>query len=495
MPKYSSLITLSIALILYLTGCAHIPLPTRSVHTGESGPPGRSADFFASLDYRIKESEVIDPGVFRVKGYPYLRVNRFLASFRAEAAADEAAFSAWVDRMQDLDQKARVYETANLVVADGTAFKSLDGGAGLKSRIAACGDLLKAIDFKGKNKRKDLPGNISAPDDYIQLRRILGVSPITGWFVLHGVLNWQEEVRERFSLKPPAGWKTRLYLPDLTIDPSTFQQRPVQADPDALGIPSYSPADMEILFRMHAPVWEIQVQGDHDRIGRPVWTKQETLDVDTGAPTTYTRLSFTRFGKDILTQLNYIIWFPARPRTGPLDIYGGLLDGVNLRITLDKDGQPLLYETMHNCGCYYKAYPTPGLEVRREIDYEEPPLILKAPDIDPARQRLALAMESGTHFVQHIFPVSRKARPPATGYSLADYGRLRSLPLANGRRKSMFAENSIAPGSERLERFLLWPTGVLSPGAMRQWGRHAVAFKGRRHFDDPFYMDRMFTRK
>jgi hypothetical protein len=56
----------------------------------------------------------------------------------------------------------------------------------------------------------------------------------------------------------------------------------------------------------------------------------------------------------------------------------------------------------------------------------------------------------------------------------------------------MFNLYGIAPGSERLERFILWHTGVLSPGAMRQWGRHAVAFVGKRHFDDPFFMDKMF---
>jgi hypothetical protein len=27
---------------------------------------------------------------------------------------------------------------------------------------------------------------------------------------------------------------------------------------------------------------------------------------------------------------------------------------------------------------------------------------------------------------------------------------------------------------------------------MRQWGRHAVAFVGKRNFDDPFFMDRIF---
>ncbi|MCY1545663.1 hypothetical protein D9M68_816150 [compost metagenome] len=49
------------------------------------------------------------------------------------------------------------------------------------------------------------------------------------------------------------------------------------------------------------------------------------------------------------------------------------------------------------------------------------------------------------------------------------------------------------PGSERLERWLLWPSGVASPGAMRQWGRHATAFIGRAQFDDPHLLGRYFT--
>jgi len=36
---------------------------------------------------------------------------------------------------------------------------------------------------------------------------------------------------------------------------------------------------------------------------------------------------------------------------------------------------------------------------------------------------------------------------------------------------------------------VLWPMGVASAGAMRQWGRHATAFIGRRHFDDPWLLD------
>ena len=175
-----------------------------------------------------------------------------------------------------------------------------------------------------------------------------------------------------------------------------------------------------------------------------------------------------------------------------MDIYAGLLDGLNYRVTLGNDGAPLLYETIHNCGCYYKAYPSKRLQVRAKIDYAEPPLILDAPDLDPSIDLVTVAMESRTHYVQHLYRLSRELQPAAAVYALADYGQLRSLPYLRENHRSMFAQDGIAPGSERLERFLLWPTGVLSPGGMRQWGRHAVAFVGRRHFDDPFFMDAMF---
>jgi hypothetical protein len=217
----------------------------------------------------------------------------------------------------------------------------------------------------------------------------------------------------------------------------------------------------------------------------------------------YTLVSFARFRGRILTQLNYIAWFPARPKTHPLDLFGGLLDGLIYRVTLDEDGAPLLYETVHNCGCYYKAYPTDRLIGVENSPYAEPPLILTAPEIVYTESVMTIAMEAGTHYVKHLYAVTRRelsARPEFTtgslqGYSLRAYDDLRSLEMENGKRRSMFGQDSIATGSERLERLILWPTGVYSPGAMRQWGRHAVAFAGKRHFDDPFYMDKMFRLK
>jgi hypothetical protein len=487
-PQY---IFLLFILMLLWAGCAMVPLPTRSVHIGQSGAAGSCADFFASLDKRIEEAEVLDPGVFRVKDYPYLRVNRFIASFRGEVD-EKAAFTEWVDRMQAIDQDARKFEISNLPHSAVVSLDSVNGKVGLYREVETCGDNLKAVDFQNVENRKKLYKSVSVPDDYIPLRRVLGLYPLTSLFVSHGVSKWHTEVHKTFSVEPPVEWKTIRYFPAKPFNMSGPHQIVKPGKRDALGIPIFSPEERETVFRIWAPVWEIQLKGDYDRIGAPIWTGNGVLKVDTGQPLTYTLLSFTRFGKEILTQLNYIIWFPSRPKEGALDIYGGLFDGLNYRVTLDNNGEAILYETLHNCGCYYKAYPTHRLQALEKVDYAEPPLILKAPDINPSKNYMTVAMESRTHFVQHLYPSTRESQAAKTVYSLADYNQLRSLPYMRDHRRSMFNQDSIVPDSERLERFILWTTGVLSPGAMRQWGRHAVAFVGRRNFDDPFYMDRMF---
>ena len=69
---------------------------------------------------------------------------------------------------------------------------------------------------------------------------------------------------------------------------------------------------------------------------------------------------------------------------------------------------------------------------------------------------------------------------------------LRSLALADDARRSLFGPDGIVAGTERGERWLFWPMGIAEPGAMRQWGRHATAFVGIRHFDDPNLIERYF---
>ena len=84
--------------------------------------------------------------------------------------------------------------------------------------------------------------------------------------------------------------------------------------------------------------------------------------------------------------------------------------------------------------------------------------------------------------------MTRSAAP----YELADYDQLRSMPQTDGTSRSLFRPDGLIAGTERGERLLFWPMGIASAGAMRQWGHHATAFVGMRHFDDPDLIEKAF---
>src|SRR3990167_844354 len=86
---------------------------------------------------------------------------------------------------------------------------------------------------------------------------------------------------------------------------------------------------------------------------------------------------------------------------------------------------------------------------------------------------------------------ARRSLYPGVSYQTRPLDHLRQLPHPQGQR-SLYRADGLIAGSQRLERWLLWPAGVKSPGAMRQWGRHATAFIGRAHFDDPYLLERYF---
>jgi len=62
-------------------------------------------------------------------------------------------------------------------------------------------------------------------------------------------------------------------------------------------------------------------------------------------------------------------------------------------------------------------------------------------------------------------------------YTFRPYDEPRSVMRLDGGMRSAFGPDGLVAGTERMGRY------VLSAGAMRQWGRQATAFVGRRHFD------------
>lgn len=484
--------SLVLALLLLITGCARWPAPTPSIHAGSGGVVGQCADFFSRLDAETVRVDAADAGLFRVPGYPYLRTDRFLAS-AGSSIHDDDELAAWIDRMQALDQASRWNETGSLAGETVRSFASDGRREKLFERIDFCGDRLRQHDEQLPDLKERLVNAVVVPDEYIAARQWLGLYPISRFFVSLSVRRWHVEARAQYQDAVLKVQDVRRYAPVEKGDMREAGQIVNVGRRDPLGIPAFTPAQRDILFHTHAPVWEIRQPAAADRIGSPSWDRDDRLTLRSDQPQTYTHLSYAHFNGAVVTQLNYVIWFPERPKAGILDIYGGWLDGIHLRVTLNGRGEPLLYETIHNCGCYYKAFVTHRLMVRESVSYAEPLLTFKMPAATADRQRVVVVLSAGDHTVLRIDPEDGRFAADAVPYTLADYDSLKRLARSNGLTKSMFDRYGLVTGSERLERFILWPTGVLSPGAMRVRGRHAVAFVGKRHFDDPDFMDRIFT--
>ena len=98
---------------------------------------------------------------------------------------------------------------------------------------------------------------------------------------------------------------------------------------------------------------------------------------------------------------------------------------------------------------------------------------------------------ANNHYIQRVYtaPASSKQREV---YQIDSFDNLRSMVLTNDQNRSLYNQASFITGTERGERYLFWPMGIPSPGAMRQWGHHAIAFVGRRHFDDARLFEKDF---
>jgi len=411
--------------------------------------PSECRQRFEQADAEIAKAGVRDGGEHRVEGFPYLRVNRFLASFR-----DEKLFTAWVEQLRRLDLQARRAELKNL------------GAASELASLDRCGRELVRRELETPEARAALREAAQVPDDYSTPARVAGLYPLAVPFLGIGIEGYQSEVRKNYA-KPLAQ----------VMAPPRIEYR-------AAG--GAAPAQVQAF----APAFSVATLSDSDRIGTPLLHG----GFDVRQPVVYFQRVSTRFGGRVLPQLVYTAWFAKRPARGALDPYSGNLDAIVWRVTLDEHNRPLAYDTIHACGCYHLWFPVQPLEVRTDLtENGDPPLL---PQHGLAPKNPVLVVDGDTHFVSRVISQSASRAQKNTKrvtYSLRSYEELRTLDDGKNGTRSLFDANGIVAGSERGERWWLWMSGISSPGAMRQWGRHATAFIGRRHFDDARILESVFV--
>lgn len=491
--KFRLLLILQCA--LFLNACTSLTQLSQQQPKKYQTSESRScAELFLNIDKVISTIGVIDSEAARITAYPYLRVNRFLSDFRNNQI-DNDSFNAWLDRMQNLAMEGWHIELSNLPASDREklSLQANDisvSNMSLNETLNYCGDVLRAIDLDEENERQGLKTKANVPDEYKTWQRVIGLYPITALAFRSGIDSWHKKMNKIYA-QPletlPVYGELVHYAPSANstqLSPQEISHIIKDSSKNALSIPELSTSDRQKLFDSFAPIFEIDIVTNDDRIGAVEWDRNNVPQVNTNIAKIYQHLSYTRVTDHILIQLNYSIWFPSRPKTSPFDMLGGHLDGITWRVTLLPDGNPWLFDTMHNCGCFHMFFPTQYATVLpQEQTLDEPTFIPQSLSIR-SNDRPIIRIAHRTHYIDRVYYDSYSESQNVINYLQADSNELRSLELSDGRHRSLFGQEGIIHSSKRGERFLFWPMGIPNPGAMRQWGHHATAFVGRRHFDD-----------
>jgi hypothetical protein len=452
------------------------------------------AGWFRRLDAAIDQSGVRDADAHRLPGYPHLRSNRLLASFADEVAGNPAKFSDWLNELRDLDRQSHDIEIGNLPAA-ATRELGVPDKAALLAGTRRCGNALVAADAYSVGASSRLIAASRVPDSHSPVLRALGLYPLVSIPFFDGVKRGQQQMVAEFARQQtlPFDATTMTRYAPAPAHGGLEDARTLLAHTrrNSLGIPQFSATQRDALLKAYAPAYEVGTLSDDDRIGAIVWRPDHVLAVEPAQPTVYQRVAFTRLGKNILPQLVYTIWFPRRTSSGIFDPLAGEFDGVIFRITLDGEGQPLIADSIHACGCYHKFFPGPRLKLRPApqahlewafVPAELPPLVPGA--------RFTLRLAGGTHYVTRLRTTDSL---DGIRYVTSDESSLRALTLSGEGTRSIYGPDGLIGDSKRGERFLFWPMGIASTGAMRQWGVQATAFVGSRHFDDADLFDRRFA--
>lgn len=483
----------AIILGLSLGGCSSLP---------HAPPPFDITDaetrhcfaLYQSLNKVAEATETVDARHARVPGMPFLRTSRFWASFDPHSM-DSAAYRAWLRHQNVLAVEGLTLEWLRLREDRRRALVPAlpDSRKAVEQTLTACGNQLV-------NELSVQPrlAQIKVKDHYQTWKRWLGVYPLMAAPFYRGVVKEHDELSQRqtqFAEQMPVTTTGDWHFfggqrddPTPTDGLTLLSQRPV----DPLGIPIVDSTTQRQLLDAFRPTIAIQMGNarlaGNDRPIRLSLNEEGQLQNDPSRPTLYTDLSLGRYRDQTTIQLTYSVWFSERRSEGALDLLAGRYNGVTWRVHLLPSGAVIGFDKMHLCGCWYQFFPAMGFKPRPDLPFTQEPLHL-GDSVDPrARQTLWLA--SNTH---HLLGVS--AGPEiASGerWEFLPYDSLRAISRAGtDRHVSPFDEEGLLPESERLERWVFWPMGIRSPGALRLFGTHATAFIGRRHFDDPGLLDEL----
>jgi hypothetical protein len=276
-------------------------------------------------------------------------------------------------------------------------------------------------------------------------------------------------------------------------------------DSRALSRKQLTAADPQTLVNYYAPIFVQQrvdtraqkfpYPPEYDTIGQAHMRREANGKLKsyvTGSPTVYTIFKKLLIDGHPHVQLTYTAWYPAHPKMKAIDLEEADIDSCVLRITLDADNAPLLYETIAACGCFHKAFVERWVEdaarqnfgppeknkkfsveriVKDSIDWEVAGIV-DEPREQPRRP--VVFLKAGDHKVMGMGSAARLRVPPTAvnhPYDMTSYADLYTVSVDDGVERAAFFDmenGGKVRGAERTkEKFFLSFIGVDSAGQPR----------------------------
>ncbi len=255
---------------------------------------------------------------------------------------------------------------------------------------------------------------------------------------------------------------------------------------------------------------EITYERSVDRIGKVVAPDKDSIEIDPSDPTVYAYTRHIRITGRPHTQLTYTYWYPEHPELKHNDPEAGHTEGLTLRLTLDERDEPIAFETLYNCGCYHRLYPSAGLEaaamkafgkpargkhfaIERRVPWKFDTIVPKVVQVQGRGDRPVVRNRAGWHGIANVAMDERGHENEVADevrYTLRPYADLERLTTPDGRIVSMFYDNGLVKGAQRLEGVFFTPAGLLSSGQPRQRGTQMIHWD-HYDFDDPDLLQRL----
>ncbi|MEK6776855.1 MAG: hypothetical protein AABY87_08250 [bacterium] len=468
-------------------------------------------EFLNDLEQTVDACGVRDTASIPVPGHPLLRTTRFLDGMKYFITG-QAEGEQWFDLLYQQGSIAVSKEIDNLpdaALAPLMYGRQRTTGAGMPSphdlreslKIGARECAQGLLDHTKKNIRWSMLalGQQKIPSEYRTATRVMGLYPLFTLPISAGIVHYKSKVSKQYAI-PMDLLKAQ---GTLTSFSPMVPQRPdtegasvaallARISQNPLDIPLLSEGELKWISEYYAPILEQDVTGSYDLPGMVIW-QGPLITVDTETPAVYYYATYAILRGRPLLQLNYVIWYTQRPRTGLLDIEAGRIHGMTLRITILPTGEPAMADVIHNCGCYHFFFPSEKIfrEPKTALFREDAFVPQWLPPYDPA-SRFAVRIGTQRHWVERLHH-ARSPSPNQAAYELIPYDTLESLPHPSGEKESIFTPEGIVKGeTERPERFILFAPGIPKIGSMRQRGHHATALLGERTFDDPRLFEEFF---